>query len=144
MHLQSLDAKIGLDGLSEENKEALMAAFFSGDDSPLYDGTIPLLSELRKHNVPLGLIRSYLCTCFLFLFSYIHNRNSKTPAPAMRKRLAKYGIDQYFNVVVMAGDEGVQKPDPEVFMRAVAEAKIEEIHVCQRKRERRMASNNRS
>jgi len=103
--------KVGLDSLSESDKRALTEAFFSGDESPLYDGTEELLQTLVANKIPVGLIR-----------------NSKIPTPIMQRRLDKYGIGKYFNVVVMAGEEGAEKPDALVFHRAIEKAGIQHLH----------------
>ena len=50
--------------------------------------------------------------------------SSKTPESQMRGRLAKWGIEGYFEHVVMAGDIGAKKPDPAVFEAALAAAGI--------------------
>jgi len=102
--------KVGLESIGECDKAALLAAFFAADENHMYPGTLKLLTELHKRKVPLGLIR-----------------NSKTPAAAMRRRLAKYGINDFFTVVVMAGDEGAQKPDKEVFLNAVKAANLQAV-----------------
>ena len=35
-----------------------------------------------------------------------------------RQKLKKTGIDHYFSTVVISGDIGVSKPDPEIFLHA--------------------------
>ena len=43
-------------------------------------------------------------------------------SPGSEKRLAKFGLLPFFEVVCASAEEGVAKPDPEIFRRALARA----------------------
>lgn len=51
-------------------------------------------------------------------------RNSKMPEAAMRQRLQRLGVEHYFDVVVMSGDVGCEKPDPRIFQEAQKRAEV--------------------
>lgn len=51
-------------------------------------------------------------------------RNSKMPEAAMRQRLQRLGVEHYFDVVVMSGDVGCEKPDPRIFHEAQKRAEV--------------------
>ena len=44
--------------------------------------------------------------------------------PGMCERLAKFHILQYFDITVSSADEGIAKPEPEIFKRALKHADI--------------------
>lgn len=67
----------------------------------LYPDTRPCLNRLRRDHRTLGVIS---------------NSNSEA---VVRLVLDRAGILGYFDRVVSSGTEGVEKPDPEIFLRAV-------------------------
>jgi 2-haloalkanoic acid dehalogenase type II len=67
----------------------------------LYSDTRPCLDQLRQDHRPLGVIS-----------------NSDSEA-RVRQVLNQGGILEYFDRIVSSGTEGVEKPDPEIFLRAV-------------------------
>eukprot|EP01089_Gocevia_fonbrunei_P002718 TRINITY_DN12624_c0_g1_i1.p1 TRINITY_DN12624_c0_g1~~TRINITY_DN12624_c0_g1_i1.p1 ORF type:complete len:238 (-),score=35.77 TRINITY_DN12624_c0_g1_i1:42-755(-) len=77
----------------------------------LYPGTIEVLQHIKDLSIPIGMIR-----------------NSSLSRVQMRRRLETVEVDHFFEVVVMAGEVGTQKPSPEVFLLAVEEAGIKHIH----------------
>lgn len=44
-------------------------------------------------------------------------------SPGTKQRLENWGILQYFDIVLASAEEGVAKPDPEIFRKALSEAK---------------------
>jgi HAD superfamily hydrolase (TIGR01549 family) len=54
-------------------------------------------------------------------------RNSKMPEAAMRQRLQRLGVEHYFDVVVMSGDVGCEKPDPRIFQEAQKRADVDHL-----------------
>jgi len=112
-YLHHLWAALGVTNFTHEQNLVIpeIATDFFNDTIELYREALKILDVLKKHNIPVGLIR-----------------NSKLPASEMRKKLAKVNVDSFFRVVVMAGDVGCQKPNKEVFELAVKEANIEQIH----------------
>jgi len=67
----------------------------------LYSDTRPCLDQLRQDHRPLGVIS---------------NSDSEV---RVRQVLNQGGILEYFDRIVSSGTEGVEKPDPEIFLRAV-------------------------
>jgi FMN phosphatase YigB (HAD superfamily) len=43
--------------------------------------------------------------------------------PGLARRLAEWGIDRFFDVVVSSGELGVEKPDPRIFTYALDQAR---------------------
>lgn len=68
----------------------------------LYSDTRRCLTDLRRDGKRLGVVS-----------------NSRSESRC-RELLARAGIDGYFETVVSSGTEGVAKPEPEIFHRAVA------------------------
>lgn len=67
----------------------------------LYPGVPQLLESLRSR----------------YRLGIIANQN-----PGAETRLSEFGIRQYFDVIAASGDEGIAKPDPEIFLRALKRA----------------------
>jgi putative hydrolase of the HAD superfamily len=42
------------------------------------------------------------------------------PSPLQRRKLARLGLERWFDSIVVSGEEGVRKPDAEIFRRALA------------------------
>ena len=70
---------------------------------PAYPDVRPCLDRLASDGWTLGVVS-----------------NSGHPETTLRSRLAAVGIGSFFSVVLSSHTEGVRKPDPEIFRRAVA------------------------
>jgi len=80
----------------------------------LYDGAERLLEELRKNDLPFALVR-----------------NSNLPATEFQKELQRAGVEKYFHVdrnVVLAGEEGVMKPDKKIFEAILQKCQQSDLH----------------
>lgn len=66
----------------------------------IYPGTRAALDELRQDGRRLGLI-------------------TNGPYPLQLHNFQSLGLDEYFPVVLVSGQEGMRKPDPEIFHRAL-------------------------
>ncbi|HTT25396.1 MAG TPA: HAD family hydrolase [Thermoplasmata archaeon] len=76
--------------------------FASGEHHPpLFSDARYCLETLQQEGIALGLVS-----------------NSQSEA-ACRDHLTRLGVQRFFPVVVSSGTEGVRKPDPEIFRRAV-------------------------
>jgi putative hydrolase of the HAD superfamily len=58
------------------------------------------LRELRRRGLKLGVI-------------------TNGPGPLQRRKLAALGLDRSFDAILVSGEEGVRKPDAEIFRRAL-------------------------
>lgn len=65
----------------------------------LYEDTVPTLEELRERGLYLGLITNW--------------------DTSARKIMEEKDISKYFQTIVVSGEEGVEKPDPLIFQRAL-------------------------
>ncbi len=72
----------------------------------LYDDVLPCVSALRARGLKLGLITN----------------NEPTH---QRAKLAAVGLDGVFDAVVISGELGVAKPEPEIFAHACAKLDVE-------------------
>lgn len=72
----------------------------------LYSDTRRCLDHLRHEHRALGVI------------------SNSTSEARVRKILDKVGILEFFDRIVSSGTEGVEKPDPEIFLRAVRRMKV--------------------
>jgi len=97
--------------LSSDLKESLIVEFYALKGPNLYPGAVDLLDKISKAGIKLGLIR-----------------NSTCPVEIMVERLRAAKVDKYFDIVVMAGDTGFKKPSTQLFMKAVNDAGVTEIH----------------
>lgn len=61
--------------------------------------------------------------CKKYRLGIIANQNSGTKA-----RLRAFGIDKYFDILVSSAEEGLAKPDPEIFLLALRRAKCSPEH----------------
>ena len=93
-------------GLSGD-KEA--AAFFGltktpwhNEDETLFPDAVPTLTELKRRGFKLGIIA-----------------NQK---PGMRERLKNWNLLEYFDVLAISSELGMEKPDPEIFKWALKQA----------------------
>lgn len=93
-------------GLSGD-KEA--AAFFGlqktpwhNEDETLFPDAVPTLTELKRQGFKLGVIA-----------------NQK---PGMRERLKNWNLLEYFDVMAISSELGMEKPDPEIFKWALVKA----------------------
>ena len=71
------------------------------EDEILYPNTVKVLDNLSQ-KYKLGIIANQNC--------------------GTEKRLEHFGILKYFDIVVSSAEEGVAKPNPEIFNRAVSRA----------------------
>ena len=88
--------------------DAAAAAYFGlrrtpwhSEDEFLYDDVIPALSKL----------------CGRYHLGILANQ-----APGLSQRLSAWGIWGFFDVVISSAEEGIDKPDPEIFKRALRRA----------------------
>ena len=63
-------------------------------------GTLETLEELRRRGMKLGVI-------------------TNGPREMQRRKLAVLGLERAFDTIVVSGEEGVRKPDAEIFRRAL-------------------------
>lgn len=93
-----------------DHRGDVAACAFYGVETPkwkrklekLYDGVPQFLESLRNKGYKLGIIANQ--------------------APGSVERLTNWGIIDYFDVVLASAEEGVRKPDPEIFNRALKHA----------------------
>ncbi|HEY3517090.1 MAG TPA: HAD family hydrolase [Gammaproteobacteria bacterium] len=64
------------------------------------------LRELRQRGLKLGVI-------------------TNGPGPLQRRKLAALALDRSFDAILVSGEEGVRKPDAEIFRRALARLGVE-------------------
>ena len=91
----------------EDNRGDRAACAFYGVELPkwkrelekLYDGAPELLESLKSKGYKIGVIANQF--------------------PGTVDRLTNWGIIDYFDVVFASAEEGVRKPDPEIFNRAL-------------------------
>jgi putative hydrolase of the HAD superfamily len=91
------DAPVGL-----ELAEALFAAFSDPAGYRLFDDARPALEALAGRGLTLGVVSNF--------------------EPWLEDVLALEGVDHLFAAVAISGKLGVAKPDPEIFLAALAEA----------------------
>jgi putative hydrolase of the HAD superfamily len=82
--------------------EALFAAFSDPAGYRLFDDVRPALEALAGRGVTLGVVSNF--------------------EPWLEDVLALEGVDHLFAAVAISGKLGVAKPDPEIFLAALAEA----------------------
>lgn len=70
--------------------------------STIFDDTMPVLDNLQRHGVPMGLIS-----------------NTPYPGEAHREELEDHGLAEYFAFTLFSSDEGTTKPHPRLFQRAI-------------------------
>lgn len=85
-----------------EVDEAYVAPIFS-HPPPLNEGLVDVLRALRDRGSRLGLI----CN------------TGRTPGYAMRRLLSDYGVLGYFQATAFSNEEGIRKPNPEIFQRVL-------------------------
>lgn len=90
-------------GLGAELAERLLAHFWENFDRHcrLDDDARRTLEELRRRGMKLGVV-------------------TNGPSAMQRHKLALLGLEHAFDAVVVSGEEGVRKPDEEIFRRALA------------------------
>lgn len=78
----------------------------------MYPETLPVLEELKKRGIALGVIANW--------------------EPSLQRLLREFEIDTYFTTVISSMEAGVAKPDPLLFHKALKEAGVraeESLHV---------------
>ena len=96
-------AAVGHAGDAEELAEALFEAFSDPAGYRLFDDVRPALEELAGWGVKLGVVSNF--------------------EPWLEDVLALQGVDHLFATVAISGKLGVAKPDPEIFLAALGEAR---------------------
>jgi putative hydrolase of the HAD superfamily len=93
-------------GLEDELREAAVAAYCApiAERAAMSEGAAEVLEWLRTRGVRLGLIS-----------------NTVWPGDAHRRDLDRYGLLRFFDVALFSSETGLWKPDPRVFLRALAE-----------------------
>lgn len=92
------------DGLK---RSVSMPVLVPANQPTLYDGSMEVLHAITSSGIRVGLIR-----------------NSKCPEEMMREILTQCGVNHFMTSVVMAGEQGYQKPDKEVFEAALNESHL--------------------
>jgi putative hydrolase of the HAD superfamily len=90
-------------GLAGELAPRLIEHFWSAYDGLCVpsDDTANTLRQLREHGLKLGVI-------------------TNGQSVRQRRKLAALGLERSFDTVVVSGEEGLRKPDAEIFRRALA------------------------
>lgn len=101
--------RVGFEGSQEAVFEACYAAFSSPLAWRIFDDVEPTLRGFRDRGVPLGVLSNW--------------------DPRLPRLLEALGLAPYFQTLVVSALEGVEKPDPRIFYRAIERAgvKAEEI-----------------
>jgi putative hydrolase of the HAD superfamily len=94
-------------GLGDELAPRLIEHFWTTYDSLCTpsDDTARLLRELRQRNLKLGVI-------------------TNGQSIRQRRKLAALGLDRSFDTILVSSEEGVRKPDAEIFRRALARCRV--------------------
>jgi putative hydrolase of the HAD superfamily len=90
----------------------LLTTFMRTDSYRLYDDVIPTLRKLRDAGFPMGVISNWEAW--------------------LDRLLVDLTIHEYFDVMVVSGTVGIEKPDPQIFRMALGEAGVrpeESVHV---------------
>jgi putative hydrolase of the HAD superfamily len=105
-------AEVGVCELPAGVAPDLFATFADPATFRLFDEVVPTLARLRERGLKLAVVSNW--------------------SPALPELLAGLGIAGRFDVVVSSGREGVEKPDPAIFARALDRlgvAPAEALHV---------------
>lgn len=92
--------------------EALYTRFGDPDAWRLYDDVSPVLGDLRRRGLKLGIVSNW--------------------DTRLRKICAGLGVDRLVDFIVISAEAGVRKPDPRIFEEALRRAQVraeETIHV---------------
>ena len=90
-------------GLDAALADRLVAHFWAsyGDHCKLDDDVRHTLAELRRRGLKLGVV-------------------TNGPSAMQRRKLAVLGVEHAFDAILVSEEEGVRKPDAEIFRRALA------------------------
>jgi len=90
-------------GLDAALADRLISHFWASYDAhfDLSDDVRQTLAELRRRGLKLGVV-------------------TNGPSAMQRRKLAVLGIEHVFDAILVSGEEGVRKPDAEIFRRALA------------------------
>jgi len=88
------------DPLADRLLESLREAFLSPSSWQVYPEVAPVLEQLRREGIRLGVVSNW---------------DSRLPA-----LLDRLGLARHFDAILVSHLEGIEKPDPELFRRAVA------------------------
>lgn len=91
--------EVGFEGDQERVFEACYAAFSSARAWRIFEDSVPTLRAFREAGVRLGVLSNW---------------DHRLPP-----LLETLGLAQYFEVLVVSALEGVEKPDPAIFLRAI-------------------------
>jgi putative hydrolase of the HAD superfamily len=97
--------ELGIDGDRDRLFEALYGRFTDLSSYRLHPDALPLLDRLTATDLVLGLISNF--------------------EEWLERLLEALEVQHYFDVTVISGVEGVEKPDPEIFRIALARAGVE-------------------
>lgn len=98
--IEKLRLEFGADAMRVlEYAEAYMAKFYAESAAPAKKGAQQLLAQLRAWKIPIAVA-------------------SSSPAAAVRERLERVGLLQYFDVVISGDMVSRSKPEPDIFLEA--------------------------
>jgi putative hydrolase of the HAD superfamily len=97
--------ELGISGDHDRLFDALYARFSDLSSYRLHPDAMPVLDRLAATDLVLGLISNF--------------------EEWLERLLEALEVQQYFDVTVISGVEGVEKPDPEIFRIALARAGVE-------------------
>ncbi len=93
-------------GINDENLVTDMYATFSSTSSyRLFDDVIPALEQMTEMGYRLGLISNF--------------------EEWLEEMLVELEVGHLFDVSIISGMEGLEKPDPDIYRRALGKAKVE-------------------
>lgn len=97
-------SKLGYDGNSAAIKFFdLKKTPWHSEDEDIYSDAPNVLDELKKSGYNLGIIANQ--------------------QDGLKRRLDKWGILNYFDIIISSSDTGVSKPDKSIFEKAIAKSK---------------------
>lgn len=91
---------LGIDGDVGGLAEAITARWEAELCLEPYEWTVPVLRELHEEQVPVVVLSDAW--------------------PSLRRWYRELGLDRYVQAMVISGEEGITKPDPRVFHRALS------------------------
>ena len=97
-------ARLGYDGNSEAIKFfSLKKTPWHTEDEVLYSDAAFVLNEIRRMGYKIGIIANQ--------------------QDGLEQRLAKWGILNYFDIIISSSEAGISKPDKRIFEKAIAKSK---------------------
>lgn len=92
-------SELGIDDEDDALKDALYGRFTRYETYRLFPDTVPTLESLRKSGLTVGLISNF--------------------EEWLEGMLIHFEVAPLFDVIVISGKEGIEKPDPQIFQRAL-------------------------